>query len=55
MIFKCLECDILKFRKPLSEFLVASENKIPKIRNRFAIFRTLFSQYRKLTITFYEC
>ena len=82
MIFKCLECDILTFRKSLSEFrkvafcfapgtkfrkfgsefhmcrishsenqkiifgiyeiriLVASEDEIPKIRNRFSIFRS---------------
>ena len=82
MIFKYLECYILKFRKPLSEFRkvafyfspktkfrkfgndsqmclisrsenqkiifgiykrrisVASEDEIPKIRNRFTIFRT---------------
>ena len=64
MILKFLECDILKYRKPLSEFwkvafcfapktkfrkfifgiyerriLVASEDEIPIVRNRFSIFR----------------
>ena len=50
MIFKCLECEILKFRKPLigiseSRVLFCFENEIPKIRKWFS--NVLNKSFRK--------
>ena len=59
MIFKCLECKILKFRKPLS-VLFCSENEIPKIRKWLSnvlnkSFRKSENHFRNIRKTYSSC
>ena len=47
MIFKCLECDILKFRKPLSEFRKVAFCFVPKTK-----FRKTENHFRNIRKTY---
>ena len=59
MIFKCFECEILKFRKPLSEFLnvafcFAPETKFRKFGSDFQMCCISSSENQEIIFGIYK-